>query len=134
MRLKSYFSNCKREGCEREDIAQDCSRSIDPRKSHALSVSNVSIIGDICFSKQLYLTRFWSQRSMDRRECDTHISTHARVARIVVVAAAIEKNLFEGEIRLFPHLSNLVNKNVKLLYDTRRLERQQLRVLMMIDK
>lgn len=27
---------------------------------------------------------------MDRRECDTHISTHARVVRIVVVAVAIE--------------------------------------------
>lgn len=30
---------------------------------------------------------------MDRRECDTHISTHARVVRIVVVAAVAIENI-----------------------------------------
>jgi hypothetical protein len=37
---------------------------------------------------------------MDRRECDTHISTHARVARIVVAAAAIENIPREEPVRL----------------------------------
>lgn len=58
------------------------------------------------FSKQLYLTRFWFLRSMDRRECDTHISTHARVVRIVVVAVAIENIPREESVSL------LANKSV----------------------
>jgi len=37
---------------------------------------------------------------MDRRECDTHISTHARVVRIVVVAVAIENISHEESVSL----------------------------------
>lgn len=70
----------------------------------------LSIISDVRFSKQLYLTRFWTRRSMDRREYDTHISTHARVVQIVVVAAAIEKNSLV-RIRFFISLIN-----IKILY------------------
>lgn len=45
---------------------------------------------------------------MDRRECDTHISTHARVVQIVVVAAAIEKNSSVGaRVSLFILLINI---------------------------
>lgn len=38
---------------------------------------------------------------MDRRECDTHISTHARVVRIVVVAVAIENIPREESVSLY---------------------------------
>jgi len=48
---------------------------------------------------------------MDRRECDTHISTHARVVRIVVVAVAIE-NIPRKE-----SVSLLANKSLVFLGD-----------------
>lgn len=88
-------------------------------RSHALNVLDVSIIGDIRFSKQLYLTRFWShnQRSMDRRECDTHISTHARVVRIVVIDFVIENISCEESVSLSVLLAN---KNLTFSEDNER--------------